>query len=132
MSDQQLIILRIEPVAKARPRLGRNGRTYTPAKTASFEKAVKLLLKREVSGRAKFTGALSLGITFAIRRPKSVSPKKRLYPTCKPDLDNYVKAVMDAGNGILWDDDATICELKAEKRYADSMPSCIILFVQEL
>lgn len=33
----------------------------------------------------------------------------------KPDLDNVVKAVKDAGKGVLWHDDSQVCFLLAWK-----------------
>ena len=42
---------------------------------------------------------------------------KDLRPVGKPDLDNYIKAIMDAGNGILWADDSQVCELHSIKAY---------------
>lgn len=66
--------------------------------------------------------ALSVRIYKAI--PMSWSKVKRqqaesgdLRPVGKPDLDNYIKAVMDAGNGILWADDSQVCELHSIKAY---------------
>lgn len=44
-------------------------------------------------------------------------PKGRTLPSVKPDLDNYVKSVTDAGNGVLWKDDGQICWILAEKIY---------------
>jgi Holliday junction resolvase RusA-like endonuclease len=38
-------------------------------------------------------------------------------PTSRPDLDNYVKAALDAINGIVIADDALVVELEACKRY---------------
>lgn len=106
----------MEPVAKGRPRLGK-GRTYTPAKTAAYEKALKLFLKRAWAGRPILKGALDLHLSFCLMRPKSVPFKKRPSPTVKPDVDNLAKAVLDAANGILWVDDAQICRLTVEKSY---------------
>ena len=38
----------------------------------------------------------------------------------RPDVDNCSKLVLDALNGILWRDDAQICELSVTRRYADA------------
>ena len=40
-------------------------------------------------------------------------------PTGRPDLDNLIKALTDACNGIVWRDDAQIVRLMAEKRYSE-------------
>jgi Holliday junction resolvase RusA-like endonuclease len=61
------------------------------------------------------TGAVSLEIVFAIVPP---ARSKRLYPHCRPDLDNYLKAFMDAVNGIYWVDDGQVVNITASKVYA--------------
>ena len=38
-------------------------------------------------------------------------------PTCKPDMDNIVKAVADALNGVAYKDDSGIVEAHVYKRY---------------
>jgi Holliday junction resolvase RusA-like endonuclease len=118
MSQQFSCTLPIPPFAKGRPRFGK-GFTYTPAKTRAQEKALKLLLMRAFAGRQIMTGALAASITFSIKRPRSVSKTRRPWPSVRPDLDNYVKAVMDAANGILWEDDSQVCCLNVEKRYSE-------------
>ncbi len=35
----------------------------------------------------------------------------------KPDLDNVAKAVLDACNGVLYDDDKQVVQLRVEKAY---------------
>ena len=40
-------------------------------------------------------------------------------PRCaKPDCDNLAKAVLDALNGVLWQDDSQVVELSVSKWYA--------------
>ncbi len=62
---------------------------------------------------------MKLEITFKLLRPKSVSAKKRPDPITRPDLDNLVKAVKDALNGVLWRDDSQVIELEAKKIYGN-------------
>jgi Holliday junction resolvase RusA-like endonuclease len=59
--------------------------------------------------------ALKLEVRFYLPRPKRT---KNTRPSVRPDLDNYVKALKDALNGIVWSDDSRICDLWAEKHYA--------------
>ena len=40
-----------------------------------------------------------------------------LLPVKRPDLDNYVKAILDGANEILWHDDSQIVDLLLYKRY---------------
>lgn len=53
-------------------------------------------------------------IVFTIKKPKSV---KRNYPTVKPDVDNFLKSLLDALNQIAYEDDAQIIEINASKKY---------------
>jgi len=55
---------------------------------------------------------------FGFERPKSIKPKKRPYMIVKPDLDNLVKMVADACNGLLWLDDSQIIDLRCYKFYS--------------
>ena len=41
-------------------------------------------------------------------------------PTKKPDLDNVIKAVLDALNGVAYKDDSRIVRIEARKEYSDS------------
>ena len=38
-------------------------------------------------------------------------------PAKSPDLDNYVKLILDALNGLLWEDDRYIVEMPSGKFY---------------
>ncbi len=40
-----------------------------------------------------------------------------LRPNKSPDLDNYVKLILDSLNGILWEDDRYIIEINSAKYY---------------
>lgn len=102
------------PVAKARPRIGR-GRAYTPRKTKDHEQ----LLSWEILSQFKkqwedgpLSVALWVEIVFYLPTPKK---KKYDYPQTRPDLDNYVKTVMDAMNGIVYEDDSQVVKIVAEK-----------------
>lgn len=62
---------------------------------------------------------------FYIPIPSSLSKKKKTEmdgKLClkKPDIDNYVKLVCDALNGIAWEDDNEVAEVYAIKRYSNN------------
>ena len=40
-------------------------------------------------------------------------------PIVKPDLDNYTKSILDALNGLIWDDDAKIVHMELDKFYSE-------------
>lgn len=71
-------------------------------------------------------GAVVLGLSFHLLRPKSVSVNKRPDPTTKPDLDNLVKSVKDAMNGLVWRDDSQVIRIEAEKVYTDAHPGVAV------
>ena len=53
-------------------------------------------------------------MTFSFPKPKS-SPKRRLYPDGRPDLDKCVRAVLDAITHILITDDSRVVGITARK-----------------
>jgi Holliday junction resolvase RusA-like endonuclease len=58
-----------------------------------------------------------VSVDFFVERGKTV---KRDFPTVAPDIDNYLKSVLDAANGILWHDDCQVVDVRCRKRYCDS------------
>lgn len=74
------------------------------------------------SGIKRYSGPLSLELTFILPRPKSkirkTKPNPNYWRDQTPDGDNLSKAVLDALNGVLWDDDRMIAELVVRKEVA--------------
>lgn len=103
----------IAPVPKGRPRFW-NGRVLTDRKTRAFEKA---FAKAASAFRpaAPLKGALEIAMVFTIEKPKTV---RRPFPSVRPDVDNYVKAVSDALKAF-WVDDGQIVDLNAIKEYGE-------------
>ena len=102
---------------KARPRVtARNGfaHAYTPKNTKDYEKAIRSAYI--ASGGKKYTEALEVVIYTYRPLPKS-RPKKIIteLDTCKPDVDNIAKVVLDALNGVAYDDDKQIISLAVFK-----------------
>lgn len=105
----------VEPVAKGRPRFTRRGFVYTPKVTRVYEQAIKnFLLQIDRPYSSVIDKPLRICLHFFIRKPKSV---KREYPSIRPDVDNYAKAVLDAMNGIVFKDDGQIISLTVSKAY---------------
>lgn len=117
------LVFNCQPTPKGRPRAVLNKKTatirnYTPAKTRNFES----FIKRQAAKQYKETpleGPISLRVVFYIERPKTVT---RQFPEVKPDLDNYIKAVSDALNNIIYKDDSQIVKIQALKLYAPIKP----------
>ena len=111
-----------EPVPKARPRFTYRGHTYTPTKTAGYEKIVATAAKQAMGGSEPLETpvAVFIHITYAI--PSSYSKKRREAclngferHTKRPDLDNVVKSITDGMNGVVYKDDSQITGLHATK-----------------
>lgn len=119
------ISIPVEPVPKGRPRLGQAKikgsafRTrpvaFTPKATRIYESKLSHYINYKYSG-PPLEGPLSLTVIFYVKKPKST---KRIYPEVRPDLDNYLKAVMDACNRKLYNDDGQIVTLSSSKFYGD-------------
>jgi len=110
--------LPIDPTPKLRSRSTKLGFHYTPIKTKKFEYDLKILIQAQWKS-APLEIPLELAIIFQIKRPKSISYKKRPYPSVKPDLDNLEKSCLDACNNLLWRDDALIIKVTKEKLYGN-------------
>lgn len=121
----------IEPVEQARPRATRMGkgiRLYDPKKVTVFKRQLGMLAKQQMLDRGlePYDGPLEVCMEFYRPVQASVSKKERdrrlsgvHRPTVKPDLSNYIKALEDGLNGIIWVDDNRIVQIVAEKKYSD-------------
>lgn len=111
------------PVPKARPRVKKNGFTYTPKKTEDYEALVKDVYN--LTAKHYFSDSplhVYMDLFFPI--PKSYSKKRRKELSCpntpypkRPDADNVIKAITDALNGIAYKDDGQIVRVSAAKWY---------------
>ncbi|AQU06087.1 RusA family crossover junction endodeoxyribonuclease [Dehalococcoides mccartyi] len=111
-------IIYMEPVAKGRPRLGRFG-AYTPDKTINAEAYIRYTLVQEFHEPPFGTGQpLKLTAVFYRQRPASAA-KRVIQPVTKPDIDNYLKLLCDACNGVLWADDSQITSIQGTKRFGN-------------
>ena len=118
-----------EPVAKGRPRFNRStGRAFTPQKTINYETLVKMEYLQAYPNEPLYSGdtALAVHIDVFVPIPSSASKKKHqdmvngiIRPTKKPDADNLIKALMDAGNGVIWEDDKSVVEVILRKWYGE-------------
>lgn len=101
-----------KPRAKPRPRFSKRGRAYTPKAGHDYE----ALVASYYDG-PKYVGPVSMSITFT---PKGTNvyikavdvPESKL----RFDCDNAAKAILDAGNGVFYEDDIQVHQLKVTKR----------------
>ena len=124
-----------KPQGKARPRFdSRHKITYTPEKTRSYEALVRTSYQAQCRFDPPLHGAVKASIIAYFPIPKSATKTEReqmlagiVRPIVKPDMDNIIKAILDALNGYAYKDDAAVVEVKAEKRYADTPRVAVIL-----
>jgi len=101
--------------------------TYTPQRTLSYEQKVKeAYLSEYPAGLAFESEPLSMVLNIYMAVPKSVSKKKRdhmivyEYPTKhNGDLDNLLKSVADALNGVAYTDDCQIVHVTVNKFWSE-------------
>ena len=126
-----------EPVAQGRPRFSNRGghvRAYDPKKSRDYKTLVREAAEA-VAPDEPTTGAFRVDIYVYRPIPKSFSKVKRLqaiegeiYPTTRPDTDNYVKGVLDAINGLFWHDDSQIVFISANKLYSETPKILVIIY----
>jgi Holliday junction resolvase RusA-like endonuclease len=122
-----------EPRAWERPgatiRFG-HGRPYihwfVRAEEAAYREAVAWAAKAAMRGREPTSAPVALLVHAFLPIPESWHWKKKqaaragvILPASKPDFDNLGKLAADAIKGIVWSDDATVCDGRVIKRYSD-------------
>lgn len=105
--NQYTYVIKHDPFGKQRPRFG-HGRVYTPKETVRYERFARLLYTGP-----KFEDGVSVTITAYFKEPRRCG----LFPTKKPDADNIAKVILDALNGVAWDDDKQVVNLTVNKRW---------------
>ena len=124
--------------AKGRPRFTRFGGVYTPATTEYFERKIKASYI-DMYGNKKFDSRSPLRAEIEILHalPKNMSKKRKIELNCapdtrKPDLDNVAKLVMDALNGVAYDDDKQITSMSVSKVNTIAPYSTIYIYISEI
>ncbi len=103
-------------VAKQRPRSSRSGHFYTPKNTKEFEKKVGMCY-RAIKGKNYLDKPVAIEIIFYEKKPKNC---KSIFPIKKTgDIDNKAKCILDALNGIAYNDDCQVVKLNIVKSYSD-------------
>jgi Holliday junction resolvase RusA-like endonuclease len=94
-------------------------------KSGAYMKEIKREAARIMDGANLLNTALRVRFRFFRRRPVghfkkdgSIKPKfARMYPITKPDVLKLARAAEDAMTGIVYVDDALICDEVLQKRY---------------
>lgn len=90
------------PVPKGRPRFG-NGRTFTDDKTRAYEARVEKACRAAMDGREPAAGPVELLCLFEQRNNVTA------------DLDNLVKAVSDAIEGVAFLNDRQVVQIRSHR-----------------
>ena len=113
-------------IGKGRPRLnGYTGCVHTPTRTKDYETLVEQYFLLKYPKFKPLEGRVQVEINAFFEIPKSTKKADRelmlenkINPTKKPDIDNIVKIILDAMNGIAFYDDTQITKLNVEKVYS--------------
>lgn len=112
-----------EPVPKGRPRFTRTGHAYTPKTTQDYEKKIAEYYKSQTDDF--YDCAIKVKLIFNMPIPKSTTKKNRMLImagqikcTVPKDADNLAKSVLDALNGLAYEDDRLITKLSVIKQYS--------------
>ena len=62
-------------------------------------------------------GSLGVTVTFWCKQPKKPT---KLWP--RGDIDNFIKALFDSFNGVVWGDDDQVTHVDGYKRYTEGDP----------
>ena len=117
-----------EPRGKGRPRFSKAGHTYTDSETRAYEDKIRAYYHKAHGGYRVPDGAfISVTVIAVLPIPKSATKAKRaammartILPSRKPDVDNILKAVLDALNGVAYKDDARVWQTSCTKFYGEN------------
>lgn len=124
-------IIAITPEPQRRPRaaidrVNDRAMVHDDPKNKSYRQILQIYLTQAMGGRSRSILPLEVTIHFHVPIPRSWAKKEKakaarglLLPSSRPDLDNYVKAVFDAMNGIVFKDDAQVVSLRTLKLYSE-------------
>ncbi len=105
--------------------------TRKPHPIAAFKATVKLMASQAYLG-SPLSCPLRVDAVFVFPRTQSqiwkTKPMPRMLHFKKPDRDNLDKAVLDALTGLLWVDDAQVCDGRITKVIAagDEQPHVVV------
>jgi Holliday junction resolvase RusA-like endonuclease len=122
--------IKMDPVTASRPIPRGHGKTRYPKKYEKFKSAAPHFVNAACFGVGlvrPLDGQLAVAIRMIAEQPK-----KTILDRPQPDVDNYAKAVLDACNGIVWNDDIQVASLAIVKQWAPrGKPGHIELFVTD-
>lgn len=120
----------VTPMGAVRMTQRSKWKNQTAQKYLSYKNQIAWEAKKHV--KEPLVGPVSVSMEFYFPTPKKkkTAEERGKYPTVKPDIDNCVKGIFDALNGIAWKDDNLVVEQQSIKRY-DANPM-IVIKIQEV
>ena len=122
-----------KPVAQKRHRHTKKGFVYDP----SSKEKKDFIAKLKSLPKKVFKGDISLQVYFYLPYPKKyyrtgkykgiLKDKVPHYCKTRPDIDNYIKFVMDCLNGLVYKDDSQVVDIYSNKLYATNPQTIIII-----
>lgn len=109
--------IREQPQPKKRPRFSKNGHVHSDPEQVAYERRIGYLARQAV-GSEWLTGQIAVAVVFhrGTRR--------------RCDIDNLVKLVLDAINGIAFEDDHQVVSLHATKFIGSDDPRTIVSIME--
>ena len=130
-----LITLPGQPLGKGRPRFSPRA-IYTPKRTRAFENALGYAARAVMRGKKPLSGVLAVRVIARFAIPKGWTKAQKtealtstVWHGKRPDADNVLK-MLDALNGIVFDDDCQIASVTVDKIY--SADPALLIAVEEI
>lgn len=128
-----------EPVAQARPRFGKGGHVFEPKECTLAKIRIKDMAQVEMISQnfAKAHKDMPIILNVCFYRPipkakarwwKLAAKFGLIAPVAKyKDVDNCIKLVSDALNGVVFHDDCQVFEIHAYARYSENPRTEIVI-----
>lgn len=134
VTPDRTLVINMVPTPKGRPRFGsrrkKDGSTipavFPDRRSDNAERFIKTAWGERYGDYEPLDGPLTVAVWVGMLRPKghfrangelSKAGLALPAPAKRPDIDNLVKLVTDALNGVAWKDDAQIAVQYAEKHW---------------
>lgn len=127
-------------MGKGRPRLGRNGRVFTPDATRRKEQEIAQLwwspiIPIEIPVAVRVTAYYGRAAGHFLTDGESLSAVGRragVVPMRTPDIDNCLKLILDALNGVAYRDDKQVQSVEATRWWATEQGPGVLVQVRAL
>lgn len=106
------IVANVNPVPFKRAIPGKP--VHNDPRYAEYKEVLGYFALKAMRGQEPLKGAIKMTVDVYKQKPKDVTSRNY------GDLDNHVKAIMDALTGICYEDDRQVCEITARKFFGQS------------